>query len=377
MNFEEAAKAILEKFVSDANSNWIKYAKEKSSDLSGEILKIIQEFKDNLEGTLRLYAEQWEHGQVLRMEMADKLVEELKKLLPPPVPPEENLIVQARSAWNKIELATSQAEILNALIEEISKKCDGVALFVLKGDKIIGWKSAGLSTEKFSDNQIGQVILNLQEGTSFFHSQKTYSFISFSPGHFPLDTTLLEKLGDRNPKSIAVYPIIIKGKCVAFLYVDSSREADIQMLSFIELLVSLAAFAIETLPTRQGIISIKKTPVEKEIEKPKKEEIPKVVVEEKAAPPTITEEELKLHEEAKRFARLLVSEIKLYNEAQVALGRQNKDLYERLKDDIERSKRMYEERISPKIVSTTNYFYEELIRTLANGDPSALGVDKI
>lgn len=377
MNFEEAAKPLLEKFLTDANSNWIKYAKDKSSNLSEEILKLIEEFKDNLEGALRLHAEQWEHGQVLQIETADKLVEELNKLLPPPIPPEENLIVQARATWNKIELATSQAEILNILIEKISEKCDGVALFVLKGDKIIGWKSIGLSGEKFSDNQIGKVILNLQEGSSFFHSQKTYSFISFSPGHFPLDTALLEKLGDRNPKSIAVFPIVIKGKCVAFLYVDSSQEADIQILSFIELLVSLAAFAIETLPTRQSIISIKKAPVEKEIEKPKAEEIPKAVVEEKPVPPIISEEELKLHEEAKRFARLLVSEIKLYNEAQVALGRQNKDLYERLKDDIERSKRMYEERISPKIVSTTNYFYEELIRTLANGDPTALGVDKI
>ncbi|OGF58724.1 MAG: hypothetical protein A2Y62_12975 [Candidatus Fischerbacteria bacterium RBG_13_37_8] len=87
------------------------------------------------------------------------------------------------------------------------------------------------------------------------------------------------------------------------------------------------------------------------------------------------EENVKLHEEAKRFARLLVSEIKLYNEAQVALGRENKDLFERLKDDIERSRKMYMERVSPKIVSATNYFYEELVKTLAGGDPSALGTD--
>ena len=86
---------------------------------------------------------------------------------------------------------------------------------------------------------------------------------------------------------------------------------------------------------------------------------------------------MKLHEDAKRFARLLVSEIKLYNEAQVALGRENKDLYERLKDDIERSKKMYLERVPQKIASITNYFYEELVKTLAGGDPSALGVDSI
>jgi hypothetical protein len=43
----------------------------------------------------------------------------------------------------------------------------------------------------------------------------------------------------------------------------------------------------------------------------------------------------KAHEDAKRFARLVVSEIKLYNEAKVNEGRRNKDIYERLKEDIE------------------------------------------
>ncbi|PYQ59926.1 MAG: hypothetical protein DMF53_17995, partial [Acidobacteria bacterium] len=41
-----------------------------------------------------------------------------------------------------------------------------------------------------------------------------------------------------------------------------------------------------------------------------------------------------LHEEARRLARLLVSEIKLYNEEQVEEGRRNRDIYERLREDI-------------------------------------------
>ena len=93
-----------------------------------------------------------------------------------------------------------------------------------------------------------------------------------------------------------------------------------------------------------------------------------------APPLVVTEEEQKLHDDAKRFARLLVSEIKLYNEAQVAAGREHRDLYERLREDIERSRRMYQERVPTQIHSSTNYFYEELVRTLANGDPTLLGM---
>lgn len=80
------------------------------------------------------------------------------------------------------------------------------------------------------------------------------------------------------------------------------------------------------------------------------------------------------HEEARRLARLLVSEIKLYNEEQVEEGRRNRDIYERLKEDIDRSRQMYDERVDPKILRSTDYFYQELVRILAAGDAKALGI---
>jgi len=85
-------------------------------------------------------------------------------------------------------------------------------------------------------------------------------------------------------------------------------------------------------------------------------------------------EDVKKHDEARRFARLLVSEIKLYNETKVDAGRKNRDLYERLKEDIDRSRQMYDERIVEEVRKTSNYFYDELVRILADGDASALGL---
>lgn len=81
-----------------------------------------------------------------------------------------------------------------------------------------------------------------------------------------------------------------------------------------------------------------------------------------------------MHEEARRLARLLVSEIKLYNEEQVEEGRRNRDIYERLKEDIDRSRQMYDERVDPRILRSTDYFYQELVRILAAGDSRALGI---
>ncbi|HKA20967.1 MAG TPA: hypothetical protein VKN18_21990 [Blastocatellia bacterium] len=94
-----------------------------------------------------------------------------------------------------------------------------------------------------------------------------------------------------------------------------------------------------------------------------------------AATSTPVGEEEKAHNDARRFARLLVSEIKLYNEQKVADGRRGGDLYDRLKEDIDRSRQMYEKRVTPNVAAKFDYFYDELVSTLAEGDPSKLGSD--
>jgi len=77
---------------------------------------------------------------------------------------------------------------------------------------------------------------------------------------------------------------------------------------------------------------------------------------------------------AKRVARVLVSDLKLYNEEAVSAGRKNHDLYNRLRDDIDRSFRHYEERVAGLVAnSDTNYFKEEIIRQLGDGDPKQVG----
>ncbi len=85
------------------------------------------------------------------------------------------------------------------------------------------------------------------------------------------------------------------------------------------------------------------------------------------------EEERRLHIDARRFARLLVSEIKLYNEQKVSDGRAQGDLYDRLREYIDRSREMYDKRVKPEVAQSYDYFHHELVNTLAEGDPAKLG----
>lgn len=76
---------------------------------------------------------------------------------------------------------------------------------------------------------------------------------------------------------------------------------------------------------------------------------------------------------ARRYAKLLVSEIKLYNEAAVRIGREKRDLLRRLKPEIERARRLYDQRVPPGFASRDACFQLELVQTLADGDAALLG----
>ena len=80
-----------------------------------------------------------------------------------------------------------------------------------------------------------------------------------------------------------------------------------------------------------------------------------------------------LREEAIRFARLLVSEIKLYNSEAVDEGRETSDIYDRLRHYIDRSWEMYERRAHPSVRSEEDCFDAEVVRILASGKRKRLG----
>jgi hypothetical protein len=99
-----------------------------------------------------------------------------------------------------------------------------------------------------------------------------------------------------------------------------------------------------------------------------------------AAPATdpfagLSAEDADVHRKAQRFARLLVDEIKLYNQAKVSEGRRNRDLYDRLKEDIEKSRVTFQKRYGNTAAASGDYFQKEVLRSLAEDDLSVMGAN--
>ena len=79
------------------------------------------------------------------------------------------------------------------------------------------------------------------------------------------------------------------------------------------------------------------------------------------------------HLNARRYARFLVGQIKLYQPSRVSEGCRRGDLYDRLREEIESSRRLYERHVPHLITSEFDYFYHELVINLAEGDATKLG----
>jgi hypothetical protein len=84
-------------------------------------------------------------------------------------------------------------------------------------------------------------------------------------------------------------------------------------------------------------------------------------------------DEQELHRRAFRVAKVSMQDIRMLRPEDVRLGRQNKDLCFRLRDDIEKAHKEYDRRFQSIQSHPVDYFYDWLVEILGGGDPQALG----
>jgi hypothetical protein len=163
------------------------------------------------------------------------------------------------------------------------------------------------------------------------------------------------------PSGSLIVPIVIAGSEVAFLYADIREDGTTsveQPTANLELLTRYAARSLEALTAFKTARAL--TRQAQPAAEPSRE----------AANDGDAEEEIA----ARRYARLLVSEIKLYHEPAVIDGRRDRDLATRLGGEITHARAMYDQRVPPHVRERADYFHDELVRTLANGDASLVDV---
>jgi hypothetical protein len=88
---------------------------------------------------------------------------------------------------------------------------------------------------------------------------------------------------------------------------------------------------------------------------------------------SLSAEEQEMHRRANRHIKVSMQDIKLLRKDGVKLGREQKDLCIRLKDDLDKARKEYERRFKPILGHPVDYFYKWAVEILAGGDAEALG----
>lgn len=196
-----------------------------------------------------------------------------------------------------------------------------------------------------------------------------------SPGE--LSAELSEALGGGEDKRICLLPVLTgqregRRKVSAVLYIESGEEpVDLNLL---EVITALAGPALDALhasgaaqPERAPVIPIlPATPLPAPAAAAAAPEAPEWSA--------LPREEQELHAKAQRFARVRVAEIRLYHAKKVREGREIGNIYAILKDEIDRSRAQFRHEFM-LVPSMIDYLHLEILRTLANDDPSLLGPD--
>jgi len=287
-----------------------------------------------------------------RAEIVRRVAAELESLIPSPGSSPTDIL---SGAVTSIQEASSQADILRQLLEGGARFAGRVGLFVVKGSTISGWQGTG-----FDDNDfIKTITLNGNGGLAAAavrgREPAAGSTAEFDPG-------FIAGVGPPADHSCLILPLVVKDKVAAVVYADAGRvPGGVIDASALGVLARWAGLWLELSALRKLGSSLSQD----------QQPAAPATATAGAAPATGSEDEL--HRKARRFAKLLVEEIKLYNQSRVVEGKLNRDLYERLKEDIEKSRATYDKRYRETPVASADYFNQELIRILADNDISLLG----
>jgi hypothetical protein len=331
----------------------------------------------------------------------------------------------------EIQLGASQREILRALLDTSAHHAARVALFVVKGSHATGWQARGFA----NSDAVKDFALD-ENAPAVAHAIRDR--VAASAPVADLDSRFLKEFGTPASGEARILPLMLKDKVAALVYADSGTDAaGLLNAGAIELLVLSTSAWLEVnslrkqaqkepsaahadsshgdshsvpaaeSPAHQAAVhavSAYNDPFASHAPGHGKaaaasagqqsasvasaafaapamaEPLPIGDAETKATletPPvsSISPEDQDVHHKAQRFARLLIDEIKLYNQAKVAEGRKHKDLYDRLKETIEKSRATYQKRYGKTIAASGNYLQNEVIRSLAEDDPSIMGAN--
>jgi hypothetical protein len=295
-----------------------------------------------------------------------------------------------RDAVDSISRHETQREILSALIDAAAAIYPRIALFIVKGSSLTGWAGLGFLGEGgFKSDKISS--LNLSASGNHILARAVTGRAAVRASSQGPGEEMRSALGGVLPSECCATPILVRGRPAAVLYGDTGSAGEGGDPLAFEIVARVAGLAMERLaaPHRrartdaEGRASLAGPAATRAAAAgaaipPEDAEMQAILadlgghVRSPSSDDGLSDEERRRQADARRFAHLLVSELLLYNEAAVIQGRRHRDLSARLRKEIDRSRQAFQARFPALARSPNDFFSQELLRTLAQGDPGLL-----
>jgi chemotaxis protein histidine kinase CheA len=269
-------------------------------------------------------------------------------------------------AVRRLDTARSLTDALEVLVDVAAKEAPRVAVFMARGTRVLGWKGAGLPL----GTDLKQMDMSAAEGGLIPRAMRATAALTTSESPDPALMTTPFGVLPADAAGVAI-ALRVCGEPVAVLYADDAadhrREVPSAWPEAVELLARHAARCLEVLTVVRVSRPAFSAPAMAAASAPPPS--PRFAPQARAhAAISDTDDDA-----GRRYAKLLVSEIKLYHEAAVSQGRRDANILQRLREEIDRARTLYDERVPHAVRSRADYFDQELVRTLANGDSRLLG----
>lgn len=267
--------------------------------------------------------------------------------------------------------ATTLSEVLDALALAAAREAARAAVVVLRGERIQGWRLSGFGTRDSQPKSVDlpladSGVIGLAIGAARAVTTRDSQSASVGPGFEPLPS---DRMG------LAV-PVIVSGRVVAVVYGDAvamdghERHVPSSWPELIEVLARHAGRCLEALTSQKTAPRINPP---SGVSAGTTGAAPAAGPSSAAGPTAMMQITEGVAAAARRTAKLLVSEIRLFHEPAVTEGRRHRNLLARLAPEIEKAREAYNEQVPAAVRTHTDYFQQELIRTLAGGDATLLG----
>jgi hypothetical protein len=224
--------------------------------------------------------------------------------------------------------ARSLTAILDTLVEHAGRDASRASVWLVQGDRLREWRSGG-----FDDGDHDPARDLLRDDRGPIGQAARTNAIASADGRLAV-------------------PIAMSGEVVAVL----SAEGLIAGPSAVDVMTRYAARCLEAVTAFKAARALTERPGAPGAD----------------AGPGDADARAEDDASARRYAKLLVSDIKMYHEAAVVEGRRDRDLATRLGGEIARARVAYEQRVPAHVRRRADYFHDELIHTLADGDATLL-----